>query len=40
MVRSGFIDEISPENSLETLNMAFERAKKLSTDACKVNVGS
>jgi SulP family sulfate permease len=40
MVRSGFIDEISPENSLETLNMAFERAQKLSTDACKVNVGS
>jgi SulP family sulfate permease len=40
MVRSGFIDEISPENSLKTLDMAFERAKKLSTDTCKVNVGS
>jgi SulP family sulfate permease len=40
MLRSGFIDEIGPENSLETLNMAFERAKKLSADACKVNVGS
>lgn len=40
MVRSGFIDEIGPENSLETLDLAFERAKKLSADACKLNVGS
>jgi SulP family sulfate permease len=40
MVRSGFIDEIGPENSLETLELAFERAKKLSADACKLNVGS
>jgi sulfate permease, SulP family len=40
MVRSGFIDEIGPENSLETLDMAFERAKKLSADACKLIVGS
>ncbi len=40
MVRSGFIDEIGPENSLETLELAFDRAKKLSADACKLNVGS
>jgi SulP family sulfate permease len=40
MVRSGFIDEIGAENSLETLDMAFERAKKLSADACKLIVGS
>ncbi len=40
MVRSSFIDEIGPENSLETLELAFERAKKLSADACKLNVGS
>ena len=40
MVRSGFIDEIGPENSLETLDLAFDRAKKLSADACKLIVGS
>ena len=40
MVRSGFIDEIGPENNLETLELAFDRAKKLSADACKLNVGS
>jgi sulfate permease, SulP family len=40
MVRSGFIDEIGPENSLETLDLAFDRAKKLSAEACKLIVGS
>lgn len=40
MSRSGFIAEIGEENVLKDLKTAFNRARALLADSCKVNVGS